>query len=106
MAIAIERSGRSPKRGTMSIATSAEIALQRFNVELDVTIRQCEETDLSAMEWFGMFAQDRQIIREAFLEQEKGMSVILIAVVNGLPAGQVWIDFRQEAPCVTFWSVR
>ncbi len=81
---------------------------ETFTVALPVAIRRCEEEDLSELEWFGQFAEHRTIIREAFVRQQRGDNVMLVADVRGAPVGQVWVDLarkRQEATGV-LWAVR
>src|SRR4051812_19821073 len=79
-----------------------------FVVALPVEIRLCTARDLPHLEWFGMFAQDREIIRAAFAMQERGDGAMLVAVVRGFPVGQVWIDFvRQAAASAGYlWAMR
>jgi ribosomal protein S18 acetylase RimI-like enzyme len=79
-----------------------------FAVSLPVEIRLCTADDLSHLEWFGVFAQDREIIRAAFAMQTRGEGAILVAVINGFPAGQVWIDFVRHAAASAgyLWAMR
>ena len=81
---------------------------QEFNVSLPVTIRKCAAEDLPELEWFGLFTQDREIIRDVFRRQERGESLMLVADVNGHPVGQVWIDLSTLRPQSTgwLWAVR
>ena len=81
---------------------------QEFNVSLPVTIRECAAEDLPELEWFGLFTHDREIIRDVFRRQERGESLMLIADVNGYPAGQVWIELATLRSRSTgwLWAVR
>jgi ribosomal protein S18 acetylase RimI-like enzyme len=73
-----------------------------------VTIRRCAEQDLPGLEWYGRFSPHREIIRSAYDAQCRGDGHMLIADVNGFPAGQVWIDLaRYRAQRIgVLWAVR
>lgn len=79
-----------------------------YIVPLAVTIRRCAERDLPDLEWYGLFARHREIIRAAYDAQCRGDGLMLVADVNGFPAGQVWIDLaRYRAQRVgVLWAVR
>lgn len=80
----------------------------RFNVTMEVVIRQAVADDLPNLEWFGVFTAHREIILTTFLNQQKGQSLMLIADANGFPVGQVWLDFeKHKAERVgVLWAVR
>lgn len=69
----------------------------RYTLPLEVVIRTTREEDLQGLEWFGMFTAHRALIREAFERQGRGEVVMLVAEVNGFPAGQVWVDLVRKA---------
>jgi ribosomal protein S18 acetylase RimI-like enzyme len=73
-----------------------------------VTIRRCTEHDLAGLEWYGLFTAHRDIIHAAFAAQRRGDGLMLVADVNGFPAGQVWIDLaRRRAERIgVLWAVR
>ncbi|WP_035694180.1 GNAT family N-acetyltransferase [Azospirillum halopraeferens] len=82
--------------------------LQRDTLAVPVTIRLCRETDLPALEWFGEFTPHREIIRRTFATQARGDGSMVLADVNGFPAGQVWIDYERKRHLrrATIWAVR
>jgi ribosomal protein S18 acetylase RimI-like enzyme len=82
--------------------------IERLVLPLEVTIRLCVETDLPHLEWFGLFTPHRGIIRSAFDGQMRGDTAMLVADINGFPAGQVWIDFRKRRAegRALLWAVR
>lgn len=82
--------------------------LARFEAALPITIRRCEPDDLPKLEWFGMFAMHREIIRDAFARQERGENLMLVADANGFPVGQVWTDFARHAAehAAFIWAMR
>lgn len=82
--------------------------LDHFSLPLEVAIRPCERGDLEALEWFGMFTAHRQILHEAFARHLRGGNVMLVAVANGFPLGQAWIDLEAKAPegAGVLWAVR
>ncbi|MDB5467044.1 MAG: acetyltransferase, family [Phenylobacterium sp.] len=82
--------------------------MSTLRLELAVTIRPCREDDLPGMEWFGRFADHRQIIRDAFDLQQAGLAVMLLAEANHHPVGQAWLDLRPRPAAVgpMVWAVR
>ena len=69
----------------------------RMTLTLDVEIRACLEGDLPELEWFGVFTAHRALILDAFERQSRGEVLMLVAEVNGFPAGQLWVDLRRGA---------
>lgn len=78
----------------------------RFSIALDLEIRPARAEDLPALEWLGLFARDRRIIRSAFAAQRRGEALLLLAMAGGFPLAQVWIDFARRAGTAVFWAVR
>jgi ribosomal protein S18 acetylase RimI-like enzyme len=80
---------------------------EAFAVTLPVVIRPCREEDLPALEWFGLFAPHRALIRRVFEQHLRGEACMLVAEVNGEPAGQLWIEPDPGcAPSAEIWAVR
>jgi ribosomal protein S18 acetylase RimI-like enzyme len=79
-----------------------------FAISLNITIRRAREEDLAAMEWYGMFAPHREILRETFAMQQRGEVVMLVAEAKGFPAGQAWVDLRRlgNESLGVLWAVR
>lgn len=77
-------------------------------VELPVRIRPCRESDLEALEWFGMFTAHRKLIRDAWERHLAGDNVMLVAEANRFPVGQVWIDLARhgDESAGLLWAVR
>lgn len=75
---------------------------------LELRIRRCTAPDLPLLEWFGLYACHREIIREAFRRQQIGENLMLVAEANRFPAGQVWIDLARERASSTgvLWALR
>jgi GNAT superfamily N-acetyltransferase len=65
-------------------------------IQLPVEFRLCVEDDLPAIEWMGLHTTQREIIRSVFDAQQRGEALMLLAVANGFPVGQVWLDFARE----------
>ncbi|NUB25377.1 GNAT family N-acetyltransferase [Azospirillum brasilense] len=77
-------------------------------ISLPVTIRPACRTDLSDLEWFGLHTPHREILATAFRAQERGSGALLVAEINGFPAGQICIDFqrRRHLRRATLWALR
>ncbi len=81
---------------------------RRFTVTVDVEIRPARAEDLEALEWMGLFAPHRNIIRATFDAQERGEALMLLGIAGGFPIAQIWIDFVRHRPqqIATIWAVR
>jgi ribosomal protein S18 acetylase RimI-like enzyme len=78
-----------------------------FTVGVDVLIRECREEDLPALEWFGLFAAERPLIRRVFEQHRRGDALMLVAQANGHASGQLWVDLAHEAEGHgEIWAVR
>ena len=83
-------------------------ACDSFSVCVDVVIRPCRECDLPALEWFGLFASHRPLIRRLYEQHRRGEAVMLVAEVNGEASGQLWIELAcgGAQPLGRIWAVR
>jgi ribosomal protein S18 acetylase RimI-like enzyme len=95
-------------RSRRSRTVGSQLSTLNSQLTLPVTIRTCRRDDLPALEWFGLFAEHREIIRATFESQERGEAVMLVADINGFPAGQVWINLTLKKAEATgaLWAVR
>ncbi|WP_244434104.1 GNAT family N-acetyltransferase [Azospirillum sp. B506] len=75
---------------------------------MPMTIRPARQDDLPTLEWYGLHTPHREIIAGAFRLQECGDGAMLLADVNGFPAGQICIDFLRKRPSgrATLWALR
>lgn len=86
--------------------------LPGFALDLRIELRRCRYDDLQALEWWGLHAEHREIIRAAFERQRLGELVMLVADLDGFPIGQVWVDFRPTprtqagVASASLWAVR
>lgn len=62
---------------------------------LSVTIRLCTQSDLRALEWDGLFSEQREIIESAFERQLAGTNIMLVAELEEQLVGQIWIDLTD-----------
>jgi ribosomal protein S18 acetylase RimI-like enzyme len=69
---------------------------ESFSLNLPVVIRTCRVADLRPLEWSGAYSDHRYLIAEAFERQESGQVVMLVADIDGFPAGQAWIDVSRK----------
>ena len=77
-------------------------------LSLPVTIRRARREDLPELEWFGLHTPHREIIATAYRAQERGLGALLVADVNGFPAGQLCVDFQRKRSLRhgTLWALR
>jgi len=73
-----------------------------------VTVRLARVDDLSALEWHGLYTPMREVIRNAYLAQQRGDGAMLLAEANGFPVAQAWLDFVRKGHLglATVWAVR
>jgi ribosomal protein S18 acetylase RimI-like enzyme len=90
-----------------ALASCEQPGRDTFTVCLPVLIRPCRAGDLPALEWFGLFAAHRALVRKTFRRQQRGEALMLVAEVGGEASGQLWIDWRGHGPGVAeIWAVR
>jgi GNAT superfamily N-acetyltransferase len=100
---------RQPKSPEDSgIEESGARELFETNIPGRLVIRTCVESDLALLEWYGLFAHHRELIRDTFEKQARGDALMLVLEWNGYPAGQVWIDFdtRRDVLTAVLWALR
>lgn len=95
-------------RGSLGSKMHTTHAPEQFTITLAVTIRACQQTDLSELEWFGLLTEYRQTIIEAFQRYQKGEILRLVAEANHFPAGQLWVDLteRRGEAIGVLWALR
>jgi len=83
-------------------------ALKQDVLTLPVSIRFALRDDLPNLEWFGLHTPHREILANAFRMQERGTGALLVADVNGFPAGQICVDFARKRHLrrATLWALR
>jgi ribosomal protein S18 acetylase RimI-like enzyme len=79
--------------------------IDEFRLTLDVQIRPATTRDVPVLEWWGQYFAHRRTIEDTFEAQTRGDAVMLVAEVNGCPAGQAWINLK-DSPAATIWAVR
>lgn len=95
--------------GRSAVRTSLQaVAPEPDRLSLDFEIRPVRPEDLEPLEWFGLHTQHREIIRQAYTMQECKAGLMLVAEVNGFPAGQICVDYVRRRPVgrATLWALR
>lgn len=64
-------------------------------VQISVTFRLAEKSDVPKLEWYGLYIHFRHLLRRAYREQLRGRRLMLIADCNGFPIGQVFIQLAS-----------
>ena len=65
---------------------------------IDFVIRHGKEDDLPALEWEGEYARYRSVYRAAWDDVRRGQRAILVAQVEGLIVGQIFVHFTCPWP--------
>jgi ribosomal protein S18 acetylase RimI-like enzyme len=86
----------STQKEYIRVFREKEPMIEPFGVTMQVSIRPCLREDLPMLEWFGLYARYRQLFTDTFERRERGEIVMLVAVVNEFPVGQVWIDMVKQ----------
>jgi ribosomal protein S18 acetylase RimI-like enzyme len=75
---------------------------------LPIDIRLAVRADLERLEWGGLYSEHRALAEAAYRRQQQGAVAMLIAVANGFPVGQAWIDLELRAieDAAVIWAVR
>src|SRR5688572_29251218 len=83
-------------------------AFDAVPLKLEVTFRFCRAEDVPLLEWFGLFSGDRHIFDRVFESQARGENLMLLAMMNQVPVGQVWIDLKKHADgsAAVIWALR
>lgn len=81
---------------------------QSLWIALPIAIRRAREADLTGLDWGDRRIGQREILRAAFDRQLLGDLDMLLALANGHPVGQVWIDYRQmdSDDGASLWAIR
>ncbi len=75
----------------MTLRGDPEAALASFELTQTVVLRLARPDDLPKLEWFGQYARYRRLYRTTYADQEQQRRLMLLAVVNEFPIGQIFI---------------
>lgn len=78
-----------------------------FEARIPIRLKTAEEMHLPALEWGGCFRAHREIIRSVFEESRRGNALMLLALSQDFPVGQIWVDLKRKGPDVgVLWALR
>lgn len=63
-------------------------------LQLTVTMRPAIHDDLLKLEWFGQYTHFRTLFARTFHEQQIGRRLMLLAVLNDFPIGQIFMHLE------------
>jgi len=63
--------------------------------QADIVFRFAEREDLPRLEWYGKYTHFRRVFQRAYEDQVAGRRVMLLAVMNDWPIGQVFIQLES-----------
>lgn len=69
-----------------------------LRISADVVIRPAELRDLEGLEWFGLYAHYRRLFRDTYIDQQRGLRLMLVADFNRFPAGQLFLQLQSSRP--------
>lgn len=70
--------------------------LDAFQVAFQVELRLARAEDIPRLEWFGQYVHFRRLYQQTYAEQKQGRRLMLLAVANGFPIGQVFIHLGDR----------
>ncbi len=84
------------------------VIVPTFSIAANITIQVCRAEDVRNLEWFGALTEFRHVIERAFTRQQMGDVVMLNAMLNDFPIGQVWIDLykQRDQQIGVLWALR
>ena len=84
------------------------VIVPTFSITANITIQVCRVEDVRNLEWFGALTEYRHLIEHAFTRQQMSDVVMLNAMLNDFPIGQVWIDLykQREQQIGVLWALR
>ncbi|MBN2469873.1 MAG: GNAT family N-acetyltransferase [Anaerolineae bacterium] len=69
--------------------------LTTFEVDYTVQLRLAARDDLDKLEWYGLYTHYRTLYARTYEDQLHGRRLMLLAVVNGFPIGQIFIHLND-----------
>lgn len=70
-------------------------ALATFTLEYAVQLRLAVSEDLPKLEWYGQFVHYRALYARTYEDQVQGRRLMLLAVVNDFPVGQIFVHLSD-----------
>ncbi len=71
-----------------------------FTLQFEVRLRLARREDLPKLEWFGQYTHYRRMYLRTFEEQQRDRRLMLLAVLNDFPVGQIFIHLPDAQPGV------
>jgi ribosomal protein S18 acetylase RimI-like enzyme len=66
-----------------------------LKLQMEVTFRYAIPSDLPKLEWYGQYTHFRRVFQKTYEEQEAGYRLMLLAVTNNWPIGQMFIQLAN-----------
>jgi ribosomal protein S18 acetylase RimI-like enzyme len=66
-----------------------------LQINLPVTLRLAERADLPKLEWGGEYRHFRRLFQQTFREQHQKKRLMVLAIFNDYPIGQLFIQLEQ-----------
>ncbi|GAB4571183.1 MAG: GNAT family N-acetyltransferase [Anaerolineae bacterium] len=85
----------------MADSVEQAIVLDRFVLQQTVSLQLARPEHLPLLEWFGQFEHYRALYAQTYQEQVQGRRLMVLALVNEFPVGQIFVHLidvgRSEA---------
>lgn len=93
MKISLPRLIRGKENQIKALMTATEHRV--MSVEFEIEFRIAVEEDLPKLEWHGEYMHFRRVFQRTFEDQLQGNRLMLLAVVNEWPIGQIFIQLES-----------
>jgi ribosomal protein S18 acetylase RimI-like enzyme len=70
-------------------------AYKPLTLACQIAFRPAKESDLPLLEWGGEYVHFRHVFRQNYQQQQRGERLMLLAVLNNYPIGQMFIRFHD-----------
>jgi ribosomal protein S18 acetylase RimI-like enzyme len=81
-----------------------EIEHRTMALRAEIVFRPAMREDLPKLEWYGAYTHFRRIFQRTYEEQLTGERLMLLAVLNDFPIGQIFMQFASNDGF--FWDMR
>lgn len=90
----------------MTTKHSPSVSELSFTLEYTVQLRLAAREDLEKLEWFGQYAHYRTLYARTYEDQLRGRRLMLLALINDFPIGQIFIHLNDAEVAPSYRQAR
>ena len=65
-------------------------------LEFAIHIRLADEDDIPNLEWYGQYTHYRKLFQRSYREQLQGKRLMVLAICNNVPIGQIFVQLKSN----------